>query len=129
MEFARVVTLKERVSSCAGGCMLPSMAPSAVLNKASLVSPRAGNVTCRSSHSLHIPSRPVGIRIHNQISFRIVYLADDGIHRYHQFGAGEIPGTYILAYGSTADDDNIHIRVEAVNHHFEAEAVWLLVST
>lgn len=45
--------------------------------------------------------------------FRIVYLADDGIHRYHQFGAGEIPGTYILAYGSTADDDNIHIRGEA----------------
>ena len=50
--------------------------------------------------------------------FRIVYLADDGIHRYHQLGAGEIPGTYILAYGSAADDDNIHIRVEAVNHHF-----------
>ena len=86
MEFARVVTLKERVSSCAGGCMLPSMAP-------------------ESGFIIRFP-------------FRIVYLADDGIHRYHQFGAGEIPGTYILAYGSTADYDNIHIRVEAVNHHF-----------
>ena len=39
------------------------------------------------------------------------------MHRYHQFGAGEMPGTYILAYGSTADYDNIHIRVEAGNHH------------